>query len=100
MAKALDNYCIKGTQASFFSQYLSPLQSLTFPSSPPHLPLPGVNHYIPMLRDIITQPKFISGDINTNFIKEVYPKGFRGQWVGPHNWFCIAKLYVCCSCRS
>ena len=55
---------------------------LTSPS--PHLPPPpplstGVNHNIPVLRDIITQPKFISGDINTKLIKEVYPKGFKGQ---------------------
>lgn len=50
MALALDNYCIR-----------------------------GVNHNIPILRDIITQPRFISGDINTNFIKEVYPGGFKGR---------------------
>ena len=39
----------------------------------------GVNHNIPVLRDIITQPRFISGDITTNFISEVYPDGFKGQ---------------------
>ena len=39
----------------------------------------GVNHNIPVLRDIITQPRFISGDINTNFISEVYPDGFKGR---------------------
>ena len=38
----------------------------------------GVNHNIPVLRDIITQPCFISGDITTNFIAEVYPGGFKG----------------------
>lgn len=38
----------------------------------------GVNHNIPVLRDIITQPKFVSGDITTNFIKDVYPNGFKG----------------------
>ena len=38
----------------------------------------GVNHNIPVLRDIITQPKFISGDITTSFIKDVYPNGFKG----------------------
>jgi len=47
---------------------------------PAPLPPPGVNHNIPVLRDIITQPRFIAGDINTNFIKEVYPNGFKGQW--------------------
>ena len=70
------------------------------------LPLPtGVNHDIPVLRDILTQPKFIAGDINTNFIKEVYHKGFKGQWVEPHSWFFISKVYVlflqivCCPMR-
>ena len=41
----------------------------------------GVNHNIPVLRDIITQPRFVSGDITTNFIPEVYPDGFKGQLV-------------------
>jgi propionyl-CoA carboxylase alpha chain len=50
MGKALDNYCIK-----------------------------GVTHNIPILRDIITHPRFVSGDISTNFIEEVYPKGFQGH---------------------
>ncbi|CAI8052349.1 Propionyl-CoA carboxylase alpha chain, mitochondrial [Geodia barretti] len=50
MAKALDHYCIQ-----------------------------GVNHNIPVLRDIITQPRFVSGDITTNFIPEVYPDGFKGR---------------------
>ena len=55
-----------------------------------------VNHNIPVLRDIITQPKFMSGDINTNFIKEVYPKGFKGQWVGPHIIpLCISIALLC-----
>ena len=76
------------SQASYFSLMttLPPSFAITPPLST------GVNHNIPVLRDIITQPKFISGDINTNFIKEVYPKGFKGQWVGPHNWFCTLNL--------
>ena len=38
-----------------------------------------MNHNIPVLRDIISQPRFLSGDITTNFISEVYPNGFKGQ---------------------
>ena len=38
----------------------------------------GVNHNISLLRDIITQPKFVAGDITTNFIQDVYPGGFKG----------------------
>ncbi|XP_065886902.1 propionyl-CoA carboxylase alpha chain, mitochondrial-like [Dysidea avara] len=39
----------------------------------------GVNHNIPLLRDIITQPQFVQGDITTKFIEEVYPNGFQGR---------------------
>jgi len=39
----------------------------------------GVKHNIPILRDIITQPTFVSGDITTNFMPEVYPSGFTGR---------------------
>uniref|UniRef100_A0A8C5BB05 Propionyl-CoA carboxylase alpha chain, mitochondrial n=1 Tax=Gadus morhua TaxID=8049 RepID=A0A8C5BB05_GADMO len=39
----------------------------------------GVTHNIPLLREIITHPRFISGDISTNFLPEVYPDGFNGH---------------------
>lgn len=42
----------------------------------------GVAHNIPLLREIITHPRFISGDISTNFLPEVYPDGFRGHQLG------------------
>jgi len=41
----------------------------------------GVQHNIPILRDIITQPRFVSGDITTNFMAEVYPEGFPGGFL-------------------
>lgn len=49
MAKALDSYVIR-----------------------------GVTHNIPLLRDIITEPRFVSGDISTKYLTETYPDGFRG----------------------
>ncbi|XP_037126748.1 propionyl-CoA carboxylase alpha chain, mitochondrial isoform X1 [Syngnathus acus] len=39
----------------------------------------GVTHNIPLLREIITHPRFISGDISTNFLPEIYPEGFKGH---------------------
>uniref|UniRef100_A0A8K9X7W3 Propionyl-CoA carboxylase alpha chain, mitochondrial n=1 Tax=Oncorhynchus mykiss TaxID=8022 RepID=A0A8K9X7W3_ONCMY len=39
----------------------------------------GVTHNIPLLREIITHPRFISGDITTNFLPEEYPEGFKGH---------------------
>ncbi len=50
LAKALDNYVIK-----------------------------GVTHNIPLLRDILTKKSFIDGTLSTNFIKEEYPDGFKGE---------------------
>lgn len=38
----------------------------------------GVQHNIPLLRDIIEQPHFISGDTSTNFLPETYPDSFHG----------------------
>lgn len=39
----------------------------------------GVTHNIPLLREIITHPRFISGEISTGFLPEVYPEGFKGH---------------------
>jgi len=37
-----------------------------------------VAHNIPLLRDIITETRFVSGDITTNYLPETYPDGFQG----------------------
>ncbi|KAJ8256075.1 hypothetical protein COCON_G00199390 [Conger conger] len=39
----------------------------------------GVTHNIPLLREILVHPRFISGDISTKFLPEVYPEGFKGH---------------------
>lgn len=39
----------------------------------------GVSHNIPLLRDILTEPSFIKGDISTNYLMDVYPDGFKGK---------------------
>ncbi len=38
----------------------------------------GISHNISFLEAIITNPRFIAGDISTNFIAEEYPEGFSG----------------------
>lgn len=43
----------------------------------------GVKHNIPLLRDIMCEERFISGNIDTNFIPEVYPEGFQGYKMTP-----------------
>lgn len=39
----------------------------------------GVTHNIPLLRDILTERRFVAGDINTKYLPEVYPTGFHGK---------------------
>ncbi|XP_018647814.1 LOW QUALITY PROTEIN: putative propionyl-CoA carboxylase alpha subunit [Schistosoma mansoni] len=39
----------------------------------------GVTHNIPLLRDIVTEKRFVSGDISTKYLSEVYPDGFKGK---------------------
>lgn len=36
----------------------------------------GVTHNVPFLRALVDHPKFISGDMSTNFIAQEYPQGF------------------------
>ena len=38
----------------------------------------GVTHNIPLLRDILNEPTFLSGTFTTNYLPEVYPEGFKG----------------------
>ncbi|KAL4220677.1 hypothetical protein ACF0H5_021072 [Mactra antiquata] len=39
----------------------------------------GVTHNIPLLRDIITEKTFVSGDITTKYLQTVFPDGFTGK---------------------
>lgn len=64
----------------------------------------GVTHNIPLLREIITHPRFISGDISTNFLPEVYPDGFKGHQLDKGRCrellASAAALYVTAELRS
>jgi propionyl-CoA carboxylase alpha chain len=44
----------------------------------------GVSSNIPFQAALLAHPKFVSGDFNTGFIAENYPKGFRAEDV-PHD---------------
>jgi len=39
----------------------------------------GVTHNASLLQEILKHPKFIEGDITTNFLYEHYPEGFMGK---------------------
>ncbi|XP_044142338.1 propionyl-CoA carboxylase alpha chain, mitochondrial [Bufo gargarizans] len=64
----------------------------------------GVTHNIPLLREVITHPRFIKGDITTKFLPEVYPDGFKGHSLTPkeRNELLVttASLFVTSQTRS
>ena len=39
----------------------------------------GVTHNIPLLRDVISHPRFIAGKLSTKFLTEEYSGGFKGR---------------------
>ncbi|XP_077153195.1 propionyl-CoA carboxylase alpha chain, mitochondrial [Ranitomeya variabilis] len=64
----------------------------------------GVTHNIPLLREVITHPRFIKGDITTKFLPEVYPDGFKGHSLTSQErndlLATTASLYVVSQTRS
>lgn len=43
----------------------------------------GLSHNICFLREVMQHPKFIEGNLTTNFIADNFPKGFTGHAVSP-----------------
>ena len=39
----------------------------------------GLINNVSLLRDVVTHPYFIAGDITTKFFEEHYPDGFKGM---------------------
>ncbi|MBN3307634.1 PCCA carboxylase, partial [Amia calva] len=64
----------------------------------------GVTHNIPLLREIITHPLFVKGDISTKFLPEVYPDGFKGHQLADSErqelLATAASLFVAAQLRS
>ncbi|XP_073526498.1 propionyl-CoA carboxylase alpha chain, mitochondrial [Phyllobates terribilis] len=64
----------------------------------------GVTHNIPLLREVITHPRFIKGEITTKFLPEVYPDGFKGHSLTSQErndlLVTTASLYVASQTRS
>ena len=58
-----------------------------------------MTHNIPLLRDIMTETKFVKGDISTNYLQEVFPDGFKGRVSFLKVSLSIAFVCVCvCMC--
>ncbi|KAJ3152435.1 hypothetical protein HDU86_005616 [Geranomyces michiganensis] len=39
----------------------------------------GVTHNIPLLREVFSRPRFVSGSLSTAFLSEEFPSGFHGH---------------------
>jgi propionyl-CoA carboxylase alpha chain len=39
----------------------------------------GVTHNISLLRDVLTEKRFVKGDISTKYLPQTYPDGFKGK---------------------
>lgn len=55
---------------------------------------------MPLLRDVVTEEKFVAGDISTNYLPTVYPDGFAGNFYYFYSYghnmviFCLALLGI------
>lgn len=52
----------------------------------------GVSHNIPLLRDILTEKKFIDGYLTTNYLQDTYPEGFKGKQLTPTDLSELASI--------
>lgn len=50
----------------------------------------GLSHNIPLLRDIMTETNFVSGNISTKYLNQVYPEGFKGKY------YSVFSSTICC----
>ena len=59
-----------------------------------------MTHNIPLLRDIMTETKFVKGDISTNYLQEVFPDGFKGRvsFLKVSLYFLLLSILCVCVC--
>lgn len=50
---------------------------------------------IPLLRDIITEKRFVAGDISTKYLPQIYPEGFKGKQLNDTEQENLVALAAC-----
>jgi len=60
----------------------------------------GVTNNISLLRDIITEKRFVSGDITTKYLPQVYPEGFKGKQLKDTERESLVALAACVAVKS
>jgi len=61
-----------------------------------HYVIRGVTHNIPLLRDVLTEPVFNSGEFTTSYLPETYPDGFLGKQLNAREKEELASLAAVC----
>ncbi|CAF1227807.1 unnamed protein product [Didymodactylos carnosus] len=60
----------------------------------------GVTNNIPLLRDIITEERFVKGDITTKYLPTVYPQGFKGKMLNDQERLSLTAVAACVAVKS
>lgn len=53
-----------------------------------------------MLRDIITEQRFVAGDITTKYLPQVYPEGFKGKQLKDTERESLLALAACVAVKG
>jgi len=59
----------------------------------------GVTHNIPLLRDVVTEQRFVAGDITTKYLQQVYPNGFQGKTLNDLQERYLVAIACCVSAK-
>jgi len=59
----------------------------------------GVTHNVPLLRDIITEKRFVAGDITTKYLPQIYPNGFQGKSLTDSEQQYLVAIACCVSAK-
>jgi propionyl-CoA carboxylase alpha chain len=55
----------------------------------------GVTHNVPLLRDVITEKRLVSGNISTKYLPETYPDGFKGKTLSADQECNLTAIAAC-----
>jgi len=65
-----------------------------------HYVIRGVTHNIPLLRDVLHEPVFLSGTFTTSYLPQTYPDGFKGVQMATGDLFELASLAAVIHCKD
>ncbi|KAK3596916.1 hypothetical protein CHS0354_031695 [Potamilus streckersoni] len=60
----------------------------------------GVTHNIPLLREVVTEERFVKGNITTKYLQEVFKEGFKGKQLSSGETNELAALAAAVYCKD